>query len=373
MNKHLHIVTHDVPWPADYGGVIILFYKIKSLHQQGIKIHLHCFYKDRQEQSILNKYCESVTYYPRKKLFSFPLLTIPFIVQSRRNPLLLRNLLKDNYPILFEGIHCTYHLLNKKLRNRKMQVCLQNVEYTYYKHLARYEKNFFKKTYYIIESFLLYHYEKKLSKSASFWTVSELDTLVYKEILKANHVEFFPVFLPWTTVKSELGNGTYCLYQGNLEVSENDKAARWLLEEVFAKLKIPFVIAGRNPSPLLKKMAHQNPHTCMVENPSEHEMDDLIRKAQINIIPSFNNTGIKLKLLNALFNGRYCIVNAEAARGSGLENLCIYADTANAFIEKIHDNFYLEFKELEKEKRKEVLMNLYQNSKNATRIIESLY
>ncbi len=373
MDKHLHIVTHDVPWPADYGGVIILFYKIKSLHQQGIKIHLHCFYKERQEQSILNKYCESVTYYPRKKFFSLQFLSIPFIVQSRRNPLLLKNLQLNNYPILLEGIHCTYYLFNKKLQNRKIQVCLQNVEYTYYKHLARYEKNLFKKIYYYTESFLLYHYEKKLSKIGSFWTVSQVDSLVYKEKFKATHVDIFPVFLPWTTVKSELGNGTYCLYQGNLEVSENDKAARWLLEEVFAKLKIPFVIAGRNPSKLLKKMAHQYPHTCMVENPSEHEMDDLIRKAQINIIPSFNNTGIKLKLLNALFNGRYCLVNAEAAKGSGLENLCIYADNTNAFIEMIRGSFCQEFSETEKERRNELLMDLYNNSKNAVRVIESLY
>ena len=38
--NHLHIVTLDVPYPADYGGVVDLFYKLQSLHQLGIKIHL---------------------------------------------------------------------------------------------------------------------------------------------------------------------------------------------------------------------------------------------------------------------------------------------------------------------------------------------
>jgi hypothetical protein len=58
MERQLHIITHDVPWPADYGGVVDLFYKIKTLHQAGIKIHLHCFVNKRPPQEELNKYCE---------------------------------------------------------------------------------------------------------------------------------------------------------------------------------------------------------------------------------------------------------------------------------------------------------------------------
>jgi hypothetical protein len=54
LDKHLHIVCLDIPYPADYGGVVDLFYKIKSLHQLGVKIHLHCFTKDREPQDELN-------------------------------------------------------------------------------------------------------------------------------------------------------------------------------------------------------------------------------------------------------------------------------------------------------------------------------
>ena len=32
-----------MPYPPNYGGVIDVFYKIKSLHAIGIKIILHCF------------------------------------------------------------------------------------------------------------------------------------------------------------------------------------------------------------------------------------------------------------------------------------------------------------------------------------------
>jgi hypothetical protein len=65
MSKTLHIICHDVPWPADYGGVVDLFYKIKTLHEEGVKIRLHCFDYGRGQQNELNKYCEEVNYYKR--------------------------------------------------------------------------------------------------------------------------------------------------------------------------------------------------------------------------------------------------------------------------------------------------------------------
>ena len=46
--KHLHIVSFDVPWPANYGGVIDVFYKVKALSAKGIRIHLHAFEYGRE-------------------------------------------------------------------------------------------------------------------------------------------------------------------------------------------------------------------------------------------------------------------------------------------------------------------------------------
>ena len=115
--KHLHIITHDVPYPADFGGVVDLFYKIKWLHKTGLKIHLHCFVNKRLEQEELKKYCASVNYYPRKNISGIS-LRIPFIVYSRRDNKLLQNLLKDQHPILMEGIHCSYYLQRRGLTER---------------------------------------------------------------------------------------------------------------------------------------------------------------------------------------------------------------------------------------------------------------
>jgi len=373
LDKNLHIVTHDVPWPADFGGVVDLFYKIKSLHQEGIKIHLHCFTSKRAEQPLLNRYCESVTYYSRKKKLSILPYSIPYIVLSRSDDTLLKDLLKDDYPVLLEGIHCTYHLFKGKLNNKKVIVRLHNAEYNYYKHLFKLETGIFKKIYFYIESLLLKKYERKLSKLATFLTVSKTDETLYRSEFNANKLLFLPVFIPWNKIKCQTGSGSFCLYHGNLSVNENEKAALWLLEEVFNTLKIPFVIAGKSPSSHLKKMVYLNRHTCLVENPTEYELDDLIQKAQINILPSFNKTGVKLKLLNALFNGRHCLVNEEGVEGSGTASLCTIAKDPIAFIKLTEVLFDLPFTEEDINKRKSILETLYNNKENAKQIITLLY
>jgi hypothetical protein len=225
LDKHLHIVALDVPWPANYGGVVDLFYKLKALQQLGVKIHLHCFTQPgREPQEELNKYCISVNYYQRKKSISSFSLTVPFIVSSRKSEELITNLKKDNYPILLEGIHCTYYLHTGELQNRKVAVRLHNVEFEYYKQLAKNENNLFKKLYFLNESRLLFKYEKSIANKAEFIAVSEHDVEVYQQLFNAKDIYYLPVFIPHTLAVGKEGKGCYCLYHGNLSINENETA-----------------------------------------------------------------------------------------------------------------------------------------------------
>ena len=372
--KHLHIVTHNVPWPANYGGVIDVFQKIKTLHELGIKIHLHCFtYDNRTPQNELNKYCEEVFYYKRNKSITAFSFRLPFIVSSRKCDALLRNLQKNNHPILLEGIHSTYYLYAGKLNNRKVIVRLYNAEFEYYHHLSIYEKEPLKKLYFKRESRLLKKYEENLSKHACIAAISEQDVSIYKELFHAPDIRYLPAFLPYTLAICKEGNGCFCLYHGNLSVNENEKAAEWLLQNVFNDLDVCFIVAGKSPSEKLKYLIEQNKHACLVSDPSDKEMQDLIAKAQIHILPSFNNTGVKLKLLNALFNGRHCIVNAAGVDGSGLEKACHIAETSDDFRMQVNQLYYQPFKEEAIQKRQGLLNELYNNEANAQQLISWLY
>ncbi|HXB41966.1 MAG TPA: glycosyltransferase family 1 protein, partial [Bacteroidia bacterium] len=83
MENSLHIVSFDVPFPANYGGVIDVFYKLVNLYKAGIKITLHCYEYGRGEQKELEKYCQKVYYYKRKTSFLKQLSPVPYIIKSR--------------------------------------------------------------------------------------------------------------------------------------------------------------------------------------------------------------------------------------------------------------------------------------------------
>lgn len=368
--RHLHIITHDVPWPADFGGVVDLFYKIKTLHQQGVIIYLHCFLTERPQQEELNKYCAAVYYYKRQKSWSRFSLHLPFIVNTRKSAELLRNLQKDNYPILIEGVHCSWHLFAGHLTNRIVLLRLHNAEFEYYHQLALHEKNPLKKMYYGHESYLLKKYEKQLAAKVNIAAVSEYDVQLYHQLFNARQINHLPVFLPYINAAGKEGNGCFCLYHANLAINENEAVAVWLLQHVFNELNIPFVIAGKNPSQKLEFMAHQHTHTCLVANPSDKELHDMIAKAQINILPSFNNTGVKMKLLNALYNGRHCLVNKAGVTGSGLNALCTIAEDADDFKTAVKYLYAIPYTANENIKRQHLLQQLYSNQSNANKLIE---
>jgi hypothetical protein len=368
-DKHLNIVCFDVPYPANYGGVFDLFYKIKSLHQSGVKIILHCFEYGRGKQPVLEQYCEAVHYYERMPVYKSISSTLPYIVGSRANKELLLNLNKNTYPILMEGIHCTYFLHTGDLPKERCFVRLPNVEYLYYNKLSETATSLPKKWYYQRESKLLYAYEKSLADKADFWTISQKDCDVFTGELGFSKIDNLPLYLPEYKPVWKGEKGSFCLYHGNLEVDENEFAATWLLEKIFSEVEIPFVIAGHNPSGKLERLAHKEMHTCIVSNPSDKELEDLIRKAQVNILPSFNNTGIKLKLINALYYGRHCLLNESGVEGSGLADCCTIANTSSKMKSELLRLYDLPYTLYTFEHRMQKLNATFNNERNAAQMI----
>jgi hypothetical protein len=177
-------------------------------------------------------------------------------------------------------------------------------------------------------------------------------------------------FHPNESVNISEGKGSFCLYHGNLEVGENNEAALYLVREVFSKILVPFVIAGRKPSAELLALAGQYKNITIRANINTAEIDELISNAQINILPTFQATGIKLKLLAALFNGRHCIVNTPMVANTGLENLCSIQDDSEKMRAEVERLFSLPFDMNEKKKREEILSFSFSNHQNVKKLME---
>lgn len=367
---HLHVIAFDVPYPANYGGVIDVFYRVKALIETGIKVHLHCFEYGRGEQEILKR-CHEVKYYKRDTSFAKQLSLTPFIVNTRRSETLVQDLLKDDYPILCEGLHTTAVLLDKRLKDRKIYVRAHNVEHDYYKGLGDTERCGWKRFFYLVEAWKLRRYEPVLKRAAGIFAISQQDMDYFSECYQ--NVTLVPGFNAADSVCSETGRGAYVLYHGNLSVRENEDAAKWLIENVFSELDMACVVSGLNPSDKLKKLADKYSNVTLVANPEDAEMIDLLRQAQVNILVTNQPTGLKLKLLNALYNGRFCLVNSDMVKGTSLEGLCVVADEPEQLIAEIKRLMEEDFTEEDIEERDAQMRQLYDNESNARKIVDAIF
>lgn len=368
---HLHIISFDVPYPPDYGGAIDVFYKLKALHAEGMKVHLHCFEYGRGEKKELEQYCDKIFYYKRKMGKHLLLNALPFIVVSRSSEELMQNLLKDDAPILFEGLHCCFHLNDVRLKDRKKIVRMHNLEHNYYAGLAQVEKSFFRKKYFESEAKKLEKFESVLENVSAIAAISPADTKYLAG--KYKNVSNIMAFHPHETVTVKEGKGDFALYHGSLAVGENNKAALYLVNEIFNDIPAPLVIAGNGASAELKNAVQGKKNIELKENMSVEEIYSLIQNAQINVLPTFQATGIKLKLLSALYSGRHCIVNSPMVSATGLEPLCHIADSADGMKKKISELMSAPFTLEDKRKKVLVLEEKFSNEANVRKLMKLLF
>lgn len=365
--RRLHIVSFDVPFPPNYGGVIDVFYKIKALHALGVDIHLHCFHYGRERSPELEKYCSSVHYYARRTSVRQLFSTEPFIVATRRSEELLANLEKDNAPVLFEGLHCCAYVDHPSLKHKKKIVRTHNIEHDYYRALGNVEKKWSKRQYFKREAVKLEKFEAILEHAQHILAISPADARQLAKRYK--NVEHVMAFHANEQVTIRPGSGQFAFYHGNLEVGENNEAALYLVNEIFSKLNYPLVIAGNQPSRDLAEAVAGKPNITLKSNISTEEINELISSAHINVLPTFQATGIKLKLLAALMNGRHCVVNSPMVANTGLESLCRIADTTEAMRNAINDLRDVPFTEAKMDERKMVLADQFSNKSNAEKIL----
>lgn len=372
-DKHLNIISFAIPSPPNYGGIIDVYYKLVALKNAGIKIHLHCFEYDRNPDLELLTLCETVTYHKRSTGLRSFFSLIPYIVLSRKNKELLSGLLKNDYPILFEGLHSCYYLNDVNLKSRKNIYRESNIEHHYYRQLAHAEKNIYKKLFFYSESIKLKWYEKKLEAADLMLVVSQEDEKYLKCKFGGNTIKYLPSFHGNSILKSKSGKGDYILYHGNLSVPENVKAALYLIDNVFSKISYPVIIAGLNPASSIVKAGKRFENIKIIASPGKDEMQKLIEEAHIHILLTFQATGLKLKLLNTLYSGRFVIVNNEMLAGTGLESLCNIAGTPEEILEKIDQLQTRDFSENEIERRQQILNSSYSDKKNAAKLVELIF
>lgn len=367
--KRLHIISFDVPLPADYGGAIDVFYRLKALYELGVKITLHCYEYGRGESKELEQYADRVFYYPRKKKLLDVFDRLPFIVKTRDSKTLINNLLLDNDPILFEGLHTTFSLGDERFKKRLKIVRMHNIEHEYYEGLAQ-QASGFRKKFYASESKKLKRYEPKLTAADCILAIKEDEAFHFVQYCKNTKV--LPACAdihPDYSVETK----PYCLYQGNLSVPENESGLLWLIENVFFPYNLinQLKVAGKSPSEELISRC-QSLGIELVKSPTATEMHQLISEARVHVFYTNQDSGIKLKLVNTLRSSGAIIANKKMLAGAEFENLCIEANSPEAYAKFIQSHLLKPVPKIHLELRQAFLETHLNPVKNCQIILDQL-
>lgn len=363
MNQTIQIVAFDNPNPPDYGGVVEVFYKIEALYRLGVKVDLHFFvYGDRKELGPLKDMCQNIFQYQRKMNKSLLSSKLPFIIVSRKNKVLLERLLKNNAPILFEGLHTCFYLNHPQLKQHYKIVRTHNIEHDYYTGLSKSSTNFFRKWFFRAEARKLKKFESVLNDANLIISLTQNDTKYFQRYSKT-------LFLPPFCKEYSLKNITteYVLFHGNLGVEENSNAVLLLIENVFKYIEYPVFIAGKSPGNAVSKEISKYKNIRLVANPSQEQMTELIENARIHVLYTDQDTGIKLKLVHSIQTSGHVIMNSDMLFDKSFSEEVELADDWKSMIHAI--KFCSVAEEVKPRPR---LRALFDNQKNARKLLEHL-
>lgn len=345
MNQHLHIICSQVPWPADCSISKDSFFTIEAFYESGKKIHLHYFCSnEHRHPNELNRYCEKISLHKsglNNKIFD-----------------------QDEFPILAEGTR-NIEKLTTIPGKRNVVIRVHSIP-----NERSGSSNFVKRLSFTKRK---NGFPQEFPKEYIYACMDQHDVEECKRKFHLEKVIHIPAFISQKNICCAEGVGNFCLYYGDLSLPSSEKAVIWLLNNVFNDFKIPFVIAGKNPSERLNKLAHFYQHTCLIANPAPECLNDLIRKAQVIVMPSFDESVSSYNISESLYSCRHCITNETALSNNELQGLCHIAKDPGQFKSIIRKLFQKPLQQNEIEKRKQILGSVFNNERSVKQLSEHLW
>ncbi|GIV42040.1 MAG: hypothetical protein KatS3mg034_1350 [Vicingaceae bacterium] len=374
MSLKITVISFENPFPPDYGGAIDVYYKIKNLKKLGTKIRLIFFTRKRRNFEPLRPFCDEVYLFPQSQNPFLLLKNLPLAVLSRYNNELLR-LLKsadDNDILFFEGLQTTA-ILNYFTPSLAVLLRLHNWESEYYKMSGKQTSNILKKLYFSSESKKFDFYEKFIfSKFNHVFAISQTESKLLSNLSISN--DWLPPFHPFDEIILNHPEQIepFILYHGNLTIPENIRSVEFIVKKIAPLVKHKIFIAGKYPHKSIVSWIKQQKNIELIQPKNHLETIEWIKKAKINLLLTFQPTGIKLKLLYALFSGNLVVANKEMLTGTGLNNMVtetnndphLIAEKLNKLMEARIDRDTLYH-------HKSEALKIYDNLSNAQKIVDT--
>lgn len=367
-NPTIHLISFDQPSPPTYGGIIDVFFKIKALKELGYRVYLHCFYFQNKPGKELDQWVEKVYYYKINQSPFYILNRNPLSICSRNGKQLAQNISQTKAPILFESLKTIDALRYLDLDDFPIYLRLHNLEQDYFKGIAKSEKNHLKKYLFLLEGYKYKKIESVLGQFKKVFTLSRFENEYVNS--RFQNACFIPVFHGNKKVTNLSDFGEFALYHGDLRGADNQKVARFLID-VFKELDYPLHIASSTKPSWIDKEIEGFNHIHFTPLRDFNHLLELFERAHLNISWSFQQSGTKLKVINALFNSRFSIINANIIDDQVINELCVNVASKDELITKIQSYRTKPYDEFEH--RKNVLEGHLNDQKNIELMMNQIF
>ena len=340
MKKKLLFLTPQLPYPPVSGGVIKSWKLIEFLHLK-YDVYLACFLKNNDEEHIV-EFEQKVTlfgktYYPLNiprtplNLVKSNLMGMPLNLYRNKSSEFkekIQNALMF-CDVLFVDHYEMYQYIPKHFKG-KIILHQHNCEYLMWDRFAKIETNPIKKLALSNQAFWIKRYEKKICEHASIVLAAPNDE---EELVKigANPKKFRETFHlgdESLLFLEELDFGqteNALFFCGTLTWEANIDGLLWFLDKGWPELKkkfpgLKFYITGKNPDPRIVKAVQNIQSGDIILTGFVEDLDPYFKRCRVFVSPLRFGSGIKVKVMNALYRGIPTVTTSVGAEGLSVTN-----------------------------------------------------
>lgn len=341
------VVCSDFPYPADHGGRVDTWGRIKVLSELGWNIHLVVCGKQipsEEEIKVVFQYVNKVKLCERRSRLVDLLHAFPMQVKSR-SELKHVNIDEDYDYVLLEGDYVYPILKNPLIKQGNVILRVHNDEAIYFSALARSTKNMIHKLYYHMESRKFMRLQKKVLEQVDKYLF--ISNKEFEDFQRQNP-SAKSIFLPPPVRKETFLSNNFqdkhkhVVFIGSLFMPNNREAIEWYLEYVHPLLlqekDYKFIVAGNSRKQSLSWMQAYDLRNVVVYDTPE-SLDDIYKDGYLFVNPMQNGAGVKLKTIEAIQNGLPVVSTSTGYEGTGLvpNKHIMIADSPETFYQRIKE------------------------------------
>ncbi len=381
------IIGSRIPFPLHDGGAIATFNMLKGLSHCGIEttfisLNTHKHFVDdstlKKEFPFLKalipfKINTGISLWGAiKNLFGNSSYNIDRFYNTDFEQFIVQQIKNNAYDIIhFEGLFVAPYIAAVQLNCTTPTLLRQhNIEFQIWERLAANEKNPLKKWYLHLLATRIKQFELDvLPKFSKIVTIAHSDEVLIQQLTLLNHTQTIPGGFEINLSEASHGplipNSMYHI--GSMEWLPNRQAMEWFYASVWPLVikEMPFAkfyMAGKNMPLKYKEWESDNFHVLgQVKNAAEFANDK-----EILIVPLQSGSGIRMKMIEAMLQGKAVITTQIGAQGLPVINKvhCLIADTETDFSQAILALLRDEaFRKSIAEKGKSVMIEHFENTK----------